>query len=421
MVLARIFLAFLISFFWDGPIENTMETGSFHVAEMQQDDHMEGVKCRLEKLDGDDFAIVITLNDSLAAKIRSQGQKFEGHRFLRMRVGGAPNYETPAMIGRIEYRDEKAKQLVFYPKYPLSSGKEYSIELRQKRKWKSVGIVNTPEKEVEASKIVGVYPSAERLPENLLKFYIVFSMPMTEGDVYEHFRLLDEHGEEVLVPFLKIEQELWSRDRKRLLLLLDPGRIKSGLRPREELGPILRAGGKYRLTISGKWKDANGVQLGKDFVKRFTATATDEIQPEPKSWKITAPQSGSRDGLRIELGESLDFAMLNRVINVKRVQGAKKNQEAEAVDDDSDAESGDEASGSWLPGEIQLLENETVVVFVPEQNWAPGRYVIDVSENLEDLAGNSIGKKFEVDRFDKTEPTVDPTTQIQFEIGNSKK
>ncbi len=54
--------------------------------------------------------------------------------------------------------------------------------------------------------------------------------------------LLNEKGRKLDVPFLEVGEELWDPTGTRLTLLLDPGRIKRGLKPREDLGPILEAG-----------------------------------------------------------------------------------------------------------------------------------------------------------------------------------
>jgi hypothetical protein len=57
-----------------------------------------------------------------------------------------------------------------------------------------------------------VYPTAEVLPENLLKFYVHFSAPMSSGHIYDHIRLIgDSTGKEVELPFLEIDEELWTR------------------------------------------------------------------------------------------------------------------------------------------------------------------------------------------------------------------
>ncbi|MCH7864908.1 MAG: hypothetical protein IIC56_06820, partial [Proteobacteria bacterium] len=101
-----------------------------------------------------------------------------------------------------------------------------------------------------------VYPSADVLPENLLKFYLHFSAPMSRGDSYQHIRLVRQNGSVVDLPFLELDQELWDRRQTRLTLLFDPGRIKRGLKPHEEVGPALKPGRRYTLEIDAHWLNA---------------------------------------------------------------------------------------------------------------------------------------------------------------------
>ena len=106
-----------------------------------------------------------------------------------------------------------------------------------------------------------VYPSADVLPENLLKFYVHFSAPMGSGRSYEHIHLLDEANRPVDLPFLELAEELWSADLLRLTLLIDPGRIKREVKPLEDVGPALVAGRRYTLVISSGLRDAQGHRL----------------------------------------------------------------------------------------------------------------------------------------------------------------
>ena len=45
--------------------------------------------------------------------------------------------------------------------------------------------------------VAQVYPTANHLPENLLKFYLHFSAPMSQGDCYRHIKLLDAKGKAI--------------------------------------------------------------------------------------------------------------------------------------------------------------------------------------------------------------------------------
>lgn len=300
---------------------------------------------------------------------------------------------SPPMMGTAA--TEQA-DLVFVPRFPLQAGVQYVVRVQPDPNSKSIIFrVEVSGKPKLNTEVVGFYPSPDKLPENTLKFYVQFSAPMQKGDIYRYIRLREVDGKEVELPFLEIEQEFWSRDSKRLTLLLDPGRIKRGLKPREEMGPILIAGKSYELVISGSWPDANGDELGKEFMKRFLAAAEDHSQPDPAKWKVTSPAAGSRDPLEIVFPNSLDHAMLFLAINV--------------VDSNSKP----------VSGTVTVSDQETIWSFLPNQEWQSGSYRINVNKDLEDNAGNSIGRPFDVDLFEKTEsPESTKVVELEFEVLN---
>jgi hypothetical protein len=221
--------------------------------------------------------------------------------------------------------------------------------------------------------VVRIEPSETVLPENLLKFYLYFSAPMSRGEVYEHVHLRETSGRVVEAPFLEIGEELWDPSGTRLTLLLDPGRIKRGLRPREEDGPILESAKSYCLQIDRDWHDASGQRLQKSFSQTFRAGPPDRIQPNPTTWKILAPAATSQAQLVLVFPEPLDRAMLDRAILIRDPNGRRVDGSIEVSD----------ASKRWS--------------FRPKQPWAEGPFVLEVDTELEDLAGNSVGRPFEVD------------------------
>ena len=118
------------------------------------------------------------------------------------------------------------------------------------------------------TEIAGVYPLGERIPENLLKWYVEFSASMSVGEAYRHVRLLDHAGKEVPKAFLMVDEELWSDDRRRLTLLFDPGRVKRGIRSNLEMAAPLVAGRRYTLTIDSGWRDGRGAPLVAGYRRR---------------------------------------------------------------------------------------------------------------------------------------------------------
>jgi len=74
-------------------------------------------------------------------------------------------------------------------------------------------------------------------------------------------------------------------------------------------------------------------------------------------------------------------------------------------------------SGEALAGDIKLSDKETEWHFTPTQPWRAGSYRLVVQNTIEDLAGNNIGKPFEVDLFDKVDRSIkNLATTIPFRV-----
>lgn len=305
----------------------------------------------------------------------------------------------PAIQGRYVILPNR---LQFDPQFPVQPGMTYRVEIQTEKlpKWvpsqhqpvvarfRMPAIAQVPKTVVEA-----VYPSIDKLPENLLKFYIHFSGPMSRGAIYDHIHLLDAAGRPVELPFLEIDEELWNPELTRLTLFIDPGRIKRGVRPLEEIGPAMEAGKRYSLVIDEKWQDGDGVPLKKSCRKSFTVTPPDRQPPDPAGWSIQAPKADTRDPIVIHFAEPMDHALALRLIWV--------------VD----------ADHRRIDGQAALSDQERLWRFTPERNWKSGPHQIVAVNLVEDLAGNSLGKPFEVDVFEKVQ--VKPsreTVALPFEV-----
>jgi hypothetical protein len=309
---------------------------------------------------------------------------------LTVRIDGA-RPDVPPLVGK--YWQEN-NTLRFKPSYPLSRGVRYraifdpaGVPVGEGEQYVSVEMTFLlPKVETAPTVVTQVYPTRNVLPENQLKFYLHFSAPMSRGDVYEHIRLLDADGKPVDAPFLTLEQGLWAPNSERFTLLIDPGRIKRGLKPREDVGPSLEEGKSYTLEIDRNWPDANGEPLRETFRKSFRVGAPDSTQPDPKTWKLQVPAAGSTDPLTVTFPKSLDHAMLERVV---------------WVTDEKDAR---------IEGTVTISKEETCWQFLPKQAWRAGLYNLVADMILEDLAGNSIAKPFEVDEFHPVEQRIETKT-----------
>ena len=86
-----------------------------------------------------------------------------------------------------------------------------------------------------------------------------------------------------------------------------------------------------------------------------------------------APGAAGRDPLRVTFDESLDYALLHRLVWIE------------------------DSAGEPIEGSIEVGAAERTWAFVPESPWQAGAYVLRVGRRLEDLAGNRVGRPFEVD------------------------
>jgi hypothetical protein len=252
-----------------------------------------------------------------------------------------------------------------------------------------------PKLQTAPTVVADVYPTRNVLPENLLKFYIHFSAPMSRGEAYEHIKLLDGNGKPIEGAFLELGEELWDPAGKRFTLLFDPGRIKHGLKPREDLGPVLEAGKSYTLVIGKGWHDANGEPLKAEFRKPFKVGPQFDKPVDPKSWKVQAP-AGKNEPLVATLPRPHDHALLLREVWVADGQGRP------------------------VVGTPVVSDEETRWQFTPDAGWKPGTYRLVAKMTLEDLAGNKVGRLFEVDEFGPVQKEIKaPTIELPFEVGGA--
>lgn len=218
-----------------------------------------------------------------------------------------------------------------------------------------------------------IYPLADTLPENLLKIYLDFSKPMRQGVSEKYLTLLDAQGDTIKGVFLNLNTELWDEEGKQLTLWLDPGRIKRGLQPNEREGNPLQTGNIYTITISPAWTDLSGTKLGKPYSKKFIAARRDIQSPNPSTWKMNLPVSGTRQALSVLFNESLDHSLLFNTIRVIR------------------------RDGEPVKGTISVKDNESSLLFYPDDQWVAGTYYLKIDSRLEDLAGNNLNRLFDRD------------------------
>lgn len=304
---------------------------------------------------------------------------------FRIYVGNATTIKPnqPAVLGTYHVSKDT---LIFTARYPLIKGQTYTARFRHQECENTFLKGSTPTAQTlehtftvakklitPTTQVKQIYPTHDLLPENLLKFYIYFSNPMQRGQTYAHIHLLDNNGKEVAQPFLTVTPELWSPDTQRFTLFFDPGRIKRGLMPNQDLGLALKANHTYSLVIDPSLQDANASPLTATYTKTFTVKPADRTSPNVETWNITLPNKKTHEPLVLTFTEPLDYALLQSMMTIK------------------------DPNGKTRAGTIDITHNETQWHFAPEHPWLSGAYTIHINPKLEDLAGNQLNRLFDVD------------------------
>jgi hypothetical protein len=159
------------------------------------------------------------------------------------------------------------------------------------------------------------------------------------------------------------------------------------------MGRSLEPGQRVTLRISREWRDGEGLPLKDDFTRSFRVGPPDERPLDHSAWKIAAPSAGTREALAVEFGEPLDHGLLLRALGVTA------------------------ADGKFLDGDVKVEAGESRWSFTPRAAWAAGPHYLTALAMLEDLAGNRIGRAFEVDNFERSDRSAEPErTSIPFAV-----
>jgi hypothetical protein len=275
--------------------------------------------------------------------------------------------ELPSMAGEF-IRD--GGDVCFVPRFGFVDGMTYAITVDGL----DAGVLIRPRPSRHpTTDVVEIRPSARRVPRNLLRLYVRFSAPMSEGYAARHIRLLDDAGEVLTGALFPTEQELWDGDRVRLTVLLDPARIKRGLAPHREAGYPLRPGEAFRVVVDAGFRDAGGAVLRAAAERRYDVGDDERRRVDPTTWALHTPRRGTVDPLGVGFGRPLDHGLLARCLTVTG------------------------PDGQGVHGRAEIGPEERSWRFTPRSPWAPGVHHLVVDPVLEDVAGNSVRRVFDRD------------------------
>lgn len=313
---------------------------------------------------------------------------------LRVSVRSSNGDRQPPVAGR--YRVSGAT-LRFTPLFPFDKGREYEVVLNPASLPAAaapggnpiVAVLSLPAVPRTPSTVVThVYPSGDEVPANQLRLYLHFSAPMDWRGGADYVKLLDADGVEVVDAFLPLDADFWNDDRTRYTVFFDPGRVKRGILPNRQRGRALEPGRRYTLLVEREWRDGYGQPLKEAFRHSFVAAPAVERALTMEEWRVETPAAGSREPLVVTFPAPLDHGLLMRALTVAHKRAP-------------------------VPGDVAIEQFETVWRFTPRDAWAAGEHALVALEFLEDVAGNRIGRPFEVDRFERSDASAAPARRTR--------
>lgn len=296
--------------------------------------------------------------------------------------------DQPSILGSWSLAD---RRLVFAPRFPWVAGTTYTAcadleglertrdaHLQRSRKDSVQHLVFAMPKALDhvadpgRPRVTGVWPLSGRVPANLLRFYVEFSEPMVAKDVASKVALVDSSGQPIADAFVDIPNGLWDPDQTRLTLFVHPGRIKRGVGPNQRLGPVLRPGDTVRLRVGSDLESRSGGALNAAFERTFAVGPADRTRPDSNGW-IVEPPASSGLPVTVRFDEPLDRAQLLRFASIR------------------------DGEGAVLEGQVRVGEDGLSWSFWPSELWRSGTYQVRARSDIEDLAGNTPERLFEVE------------------------
>jgi hypothetical protein len=288
----------------------------------------------------------------------------------------------------------------FTPRFPAVAGTIFVVLGRAdaRESWRELTRVVAPGAHpVSTTRVESIDPQVEEVPANLLRFTVTFSNPMEEGTATGRIGLRDANDFDLPGTLLNMPPELWDRDRRRLTVILEPGRIKRGLQPNVQAGPPLREGDTVSVVVGSGIRDAAGAELAAGAMRSYRVGAAVRSRVDPSRWDVQWPE-GEHEPLVIRFDRPLDRALARRCLRVM------------------------DAGSQPVPGRSVLDESSSVWSFIPaargERDAAVGdhehasNWTVHIDTRLEDLAGNSVRRVFDRDLGRADEDGIDASLVI---------
>jgi hypothetical protein len=261
----------------------------------------------------------------------------------------------------------------FTPRFTPVDGTVYAVITRRDaaESWRELARVAVPRVAATRTAVVrSIDPGSEWVPANLLRFSVTFSAEMEEGSASGHIHLRDSSGADVPGALFSMTPEFWDRERRQLTILLEPGRIKRGLRPHLLAGAPLLEGSTVTLMVGPELRDSSGTELTEGARRTYHVAPAVRQRVDPARWDIRWPNS-EHDQLVVHFDRPLDRALVRRCLSLA------------------------DERGHLVAGRSTLDREGSVWTFAPVNR--PSNWHLRIDTRLEDLAGNSVRRIFDRD------------------------
>lgn len=218
---------------------------------------------------------------------------------------------------------------------------------------------------------IRIFPAAPVLPANTLRFYLYFPRPGEAHFDRARLSLKDEAGQSIAHPFLVLSQELWSPDRRRLTVLMEPGRLKRGMGGDPSHEPALVEGRCCSLEVEAF-----------DQITRYAFEVGERVSTplDEASWRVTPPEAGAHEAVVVAFDRVMDNALCEDELAVFGPAGA------------------------IVPLRASLGKEGRCASLVPEHPWCAGAHRLLFSSRLEDVCGNRLGEALDHDLAARVRP-----------------
>lgn len=272
----------------------------------------------------------------------------------------------------------------FRPYFELNPMLEFQVNygidsLRFSPSRKRIKRINTP------SKVIKVYPNSTDIPENILTFYVEFDQPMLPIEsAYKNIDIINSIGEKV--PIIWRQRSFWINENRTLVLMIHPGRVKTGIRSTEMLKPHFNQEDRITLVVNPGLITKDGGMVISKFMKEYRIVSEDQVVPKSFVNELRPLKSGTRDPIIFIFGEAIDFGLLQKWLKIQ-------------------------IGGEEVPG-VFSSDDDITWIFIPEKEWEQGSLIVELYSKLGDLCHNQIDRLFEINELSE----ISPPSKLSFQI-----